>query len=238
MFGSLPTLQPHTGRWIDLKSIVLLSGGLDSAVSLAHALRETEVVLALTFDYGQQAAEPEKKAAASLAEHYGVRHRVIELSFLKEITRTALVCREQNLPEPAPGELDNPEASSAGAIQVWVPNRNGVFINIAAAFAEALGCERVVTGFNREEAATFPDNSPGFVEALNEALSFSTLNKVKAVSYTQRLDKVEIVRLGMKLNVPFQYVWSCYRGDERMCGRCESCRRFWRATEAAGLNVP
>lgn len=208
---------------------------MDSAVSLAHAFHETGVSLCLTFQYGQRAAEKEKMAAAALAAHYGVLHQVIEIPFLREITGTALVAEDEHIPEPELSRLDELEAASATAASVWVPNRNGIFINIAAAFAESAQCELVVTGFNREEAATFPDNSPEFVHAVNGALSYSTLNKVRVVSYTQRLDKVEIIKLGMKLGVPFQHIWSCYRGDEKMCGRCESCLRFQRAARAAGL---
>lgn len=218
-----------------MKSIVLLSGGLDSSVSLAQALRETDVALSLTFDYGQKAADKEKKAAAALSSYYKISHRVLELNFLKEITRTALVSKE-DLPEPGLPDLADQEKSSASAALVWVPNRNGVFINIAAAFAEANQCGIIVTGFNREEAATFPDNSQDFVSAANYAMSFSTLNKVKLVSYTQQLDKVEIIKLGLTLGLPFQYLWSCYRGEDKMCGRCESCMRLLRAANAAGLN--
>lgn len=219
------------------KSIVLLSGGLDSAVSLAQALRETDVFLCLTFDYGQQAAGKEIQAATALAAHHRLDHRTIELPFLKEVTGTSLVSGV-DLPEPDPVGLDDYEKSSASAVSVWVPNRNGLFINIAAAFAESCRCERIVTGFNREEAVTFPDNSPEYVQAVNHALSYSTLNQVKVVSYTQRLDKVEIIKLGLKLDVPFNLLWSCYRGDDKMCGRCESCLRFLRAAAAAGLEQP
>jgi 7-cyano-7-deazaguanine synthase len=219
-----------------LKSIVLLSGGLDSAVSLALALKETEVAFCLTFDYGQRSAQKEKASAAALAAHYSVEHRVLELAFLKDITRTALVICDGDIPEPDAAELDDDLISKANAASVWVPNRNGLFINIAAAFAEAYGCNLIVTGFNREEAATFPDNSAEFVCAANISLSYSTLNKVKLVSYTQALDKIEIIKMGLVLDLPFQYIWSCYKGGEKMCGRCESCRRLGKAVKAAGLN--
>ena len=218
-----------------MKSVVLLSGGLDSTVSLAQALKESEVVLALTFDYGQRAAEREKAAAAALAAHYNLQHRVMNLPFLREITETALVSADRSLPEPDLNDLDDYEKATTTAAAVWVPNRNGVFINIAASIAEAHRYDLVVTGFNREEAVTFPDNSPEFVNAVNGALGYSTLNRVRVISYTQRLDKVEIIKLGLRLGVPFRYIWSCYRGGEDMCGRCESCLRFRRAAEEAGL---
>ncbi|BAF59583.1 MAG: 7-cyano-7-deazaguanine synthase QueC [Pelotomaculum sp.] len=220
-----------------MRSIVLLSGGLDSAVSLACSLQGGEVCLCLTFDYGQKAAEREKKAAAALAAHYKLRHRVIELPFLKEITSTALVSETSELPAAEEEELDENEASRSSAALVWVPNRNGVFINIAAAFAEAYRCDLVVTGFNREEAASFPDNSPEFVVAANASLSYSTLNKVRVASYTQGLNKTEIVKLGMNMGVPFDLIWSCYGGAEKMCRRCESCLRFIRAAKTAGLQL-
>lgn len=217
-----------------MKSVVLLSGGLDSAVSLAQALLDSEVVLCLTMDYGQKAARKEIAAAAALAAHYNVPHRVVELPFLKQITRTSLVEQEAHVPELSLEALENPDVAKATAAAVWVPNRNGLFINIAACFAEALGCQQVVTGFNREEAATFPDNSLDFIDAANRALRFSTLSGVRVISYTARLSKAEIVALGKRLGVPWNLIWSCYHGGETMCGRCESCLRFARAMASAG----
>jgi len=214
-----------------LKSVALLSGGLDSTVALAQGLLETEVVLALTFDYGQKAARRECEAASGLAAHWGIPHRVIDLPFLAEITGTALVRGE--VPEPAADLLDDLVQARATASAVWVPNRNGLFLNVAACFAESLGAGLIITGFNREEAVTFPDNSQEFVAAANGALAFSTANQVKVLSFTQRLNKVEIVQLGRRLGVPWQWVWSCYHGGDRPCGRCESCLRFARAIRQA-----
>lgn len=220
-----------------MKSIVLLSGGLDSTVSLAFAMKDTVVTLCLTFDYGQKAAENEKIAAAALAEHYRVHHRIIELPFLQEFTSSSLVARDKKIPEPESNHLNDYTSATATAKSVWVPNRNGIFINIASSLAEALQCSFVITGFNREEAATFPDNSAEFVSAANRALSYSTLNTVKVISYTQRLSKVEIIKLGMRLRVPFHLIWCCYQGEAKICGRCESCLRFLQAAKKAGLDL-
>ncbi len=216
-----------------MNSVVLLSGGLDSTVSLAQALREGKVQLCLTFAYGQRAATNEIKASSQIAKHYGLAHRVISLDFFADITQTALIDKEAILPTLTDQELDILEVSTQTAAAVWVPNRNGVFLNIAASFAEALGCDQVVTGFNREEALTFPDNSQSFVACANKALSYSTANGVRVVSYTQNLDKEEIVSLGNLLGIPFALLWSCYQSGDSLCGVCESCQRFFRALKKA-----
>ncbi len=228
-----------TGPARDLKaaarSVVLLSAGLDSTISLAWAARETKVVLALTFDYGQRAACREVERAARIAAYYGIPHRFLPLRFLGDITFTSLVNREENVPALEEADLDQVEgAARESALRVWVPNRNGLFINVAACFAEAMGAGLVITGFNREEAATFPDNSSNYVEAANMALSYSTMNGVKVFSPTQELDKPAIFRLGVELGAPLDLIWSCYHGGESMCGSCESCRRLGRARREAG----
>ncbi len=204
-----------------MKGVAILSGGLDSTVSLAAAVRRMDVALALTFDYGQRAARREREAARRVARHYRVPHRVVEIPWLAAITRTALVNRRARLPRH--------EMSPRSAKAVWVPNRNGVFIEVSAAHAESLGASRLVTGFNREEAATFPDNSSAYVRAVNRALSYSTANGVRVVSFTADLDKRAIVRLGRRLGAPLDAVWPCYEGGRAWCRACESCLRILRA---------
>lgn len=204
-----------------MKGVAILSGGLDSTVSLAAATRRMDVVLALTFDYGQRAAKRERAASAKIARHYEIPHRVIAIPWLAGLTGTALVNRRAKLPKN--------ELSERSAKAVWVPNRNGVFIEIAAAHAESLGAARLITGFNKEEAATFPDNSPAYVSAVNRALSFSTANGVEVVSFTGALDKKGIVALGRRLDAPLRHIWPCYEGGRAWCGECESCLRSLRA---------
>jgi 7-cyano-7-deazaguanine synthase len=207
-----------------MKGVAILSGGLDSTVSLAAAARKMDVVLALTFDYGQRAARREREASAKIARHFRIPHRVIAIPWLAALTSTALVNRRARLPLR--------EMSERSAKAVWVPNRNGVFIEIAAAHAESLGALRLITGFNKEEAATFPDNSAAYVSAVNYALSFSTANGVRVVSYTGALDKKAIVHLGRRLDAPLKFIWPCYEGGKRWCGECESCLRSLRALHA------
>ncbi len=206
-----------------MRSIVLLSGGLDSVVCLKRAVDETEVELALTFDYGQPAAEREAEASGKVCARLGVRQRTIQLQWLVELL-------PEGLKEERPGpELGDKQAEAEAAKAVWVPNRNGVFVNVAAAFAEALGCEQIVAGFNAEEGASFPDNSEEYIDAANAALEVSTLSKPRLVSYTAGMNKREILRLGREIGAPLEHVWSCYYGGEEMCGECLSCRRLVRA---------
>ncbi|MBM3501603.1 MAG: 7-cyano-7-deazaguanine synthase QueC [Armatimonadetes bacterium] len=216
-----------------MRYVSLLSGGLDSVVATTAAAREGRVELALTFDYGQRAAPAEVGAAAAACRELGVPHRVIDLPWLSEVTGTALVKRTAALPELASDELDDPSLTRASATAVWVPNRNGVFINVAAAFAENLSCEAVVCGFNAEEGRTFPDNTPEFAAAATAALRYSTANAVRVVSPTQHLTKPEIVALGRRLSAPLAKIWSCYGAGPEPCGKCESCLRLQRALAAA-----
>ncbi len=210
------------------RSVVLLSAGLDSTVNLFRAVEESDVALALTFDYGQRAALREIEHAAKLAKYVGTRHQVVQLPWFREFTTTSLVDSSMEIPTSTVS-IDDFAASTHSAKAVWVPNRNGIFLNIGAAFAEGLDAQWLVPGFNLEEAATFPDNSEAYLQAATRALKFSTANQVEVRCFTTSLTKSEIAVVGRSLNVPFEMVWTCYFGGETQCGKCESCLRFQRA---------
>jgi len=218
------------------RAVVLLSGGLDS-VAAAYLVREfAEPVLALTADYGQKAAKQELGAAYAVAMALEIPHRTVFIPFLKEAASGALVDPTASPPEPSLSDLDDTEgAAAASADAVWVPNRNGVLIGMAATWAEANDVDYVVCGFNREEARTFPDNSEAFIEATNHALALSTRNGVQVVAPTIAMDKIEIARAATAAGAPLHRCWSCYLGGDQPCGRCESCLRFRRALDGAGI---
>ncbi len=215
-----------------MKSVVLLSSGLDSTVNLYEALQKTEVVLALTFNYGQRAAVRELERAREIALLTNVPWKSLDLTWFSEFTKTSLVNRSTDVPVGDKVSIDDLKVSNETAKSVWVPNRNGIFLNIGAAFAEGLGADVVVPGFNIEEGATFPDNTQGFLDALSDAFEFSTSNGVKAVCYTTGLNKTQIVARGRALGAPFSLMWPCYLAGAEPCGECESCKRFARATSA------
>ena len=217
-----------------MQSIILLSGGLDSAVNTAIAKEKTEIAFVLTFDYGQHSAKKEMEASRKIADFYKIPFRLMKLPWLGEITKSALCSHIKKLPTFEEKLPDDKKSLDEIAQQVWVPNRNGLFINIAASFAESIDVDLIITGFNSEEGETFPDNSSDFINSINQTLSFSTLKKCKVHSYTSDMNKKDIVKLGIEMNIPFDLIYSCYTGDEKMCGKCESCKRAIRAFEANG----
>ncbi len=212
------------------KLIVLLSGGLDSVVSLAKVRAEYSEILALTFDYGQKSFLKEKKAAEKISEFYNINHLIIKLDWLKQISSSALNTADE-LPTPAASELDDTNITKKSAKAVWVPNRNGLFVNIAACYADAYGYDEILIGANREEGATFKDNTIDFVNAMNESLKNSVDKDVNLIAPLIGYTKEDIIREGIELNVPFNLIYSCYGSNEKHCGVCESCKRLKRALE-------
>ena len=203
------------------KAIILLSGGLDSLVALGFPQNDYKIELALTFDYGQKSAEAEIEASAKICEHYNIEHKVIKLDWLKEITKTSLVS-EDEIPTSNLGT-----AESAAA--VWIPNRNGLFLNIAAAFADSFKYDYILFGANKDEGATFPDNTENFRAEISKVFETSTLKKPKVVAPLINYTKNDIVKIAMENDVPLELVRSCYAGGEKHCGECESCRHLKRA---------
>lgn len=197
------------------KSIALVSGGLDSLVSLARAVSERDVRAVMFIDYGQRARESERVSSMSAANYYGLAFLDVDLRWLESLSPAGMRASRGGAPD-ALSTID----------EVWIPNRNGVFVNTAAAYAESYGCDTVVTGFNREEAVEFPDNSRDYVDRVNASLALSTRNRVRVESFTIDLDKRAIIRLGIELKAPLSIVWSCYKSGTKMCGQCASCARL------------
>lgn len=217
-------------------ALAILSGGLDSMVACGLFLKEGTIGLALTFNYGQRAYLSELKAAQAFCKLYSIPHQVIEVDWMKSISQSALHQSQSSLQLISQEKLDEQEAAENSAKAVWVPNRNALFINIAACFAESMGAQYLLVGFNKEEAQTFPDNSSMFVEAMNKTLFYSTQNQVKVYAPLIDFNKKEIVEKALQAHLPLELTWSCYESRLLMCGVCESCLRAKRAYESAGLH--
>jgi 7-cyano-7-deazaguanine synthase len=203
-----------------------MSGGLDSLVSLGLKKEELNIELALTFDYGQKSAKQEIEAAKKICKYYNLQHEIITLEWLRNITKTSLVSEKEI---PTKKDLDNPQDS---AKSVWVPNRNGLFLNIAGCYADSYDYDYIIIGANKEEGETFPDNTQNFLDGINQEFQYSTRKQPKVIAPLIKYMKNDIVKLALDNNIPLELTRSCYQGGEKHCGICESCSRLKKALEA------
>lgn len=201
------------------KGIILLSGGLDSLVSLDIAKKEYDIKLALTFDYGQKAFLEEKEASKEICKYYNIQNEIITLPFLKELSNNALT---------------NPNDNNLNELNsVWIPNRNGLFLNIAASFCDKLNYDCIIFGANKEESANFPDNTKEFCQIAQDFFQFSTLNKPKISAPCLNFNKVDIINYAIDNNLPLKLLKSCYNSkkntNKKHCGVCMSCKLLYNA---------
>lgn len=224
----------------DPKAIVLLSGGLDSATTLAMARSEGFVCHALTFRYGQRHSR-EIDAAAKVARTLGaVEHRVIDID-LRVFGGSALT--DPHIPVPK----DRPHVGESTAIPpTYVPARNTIFLSYALAWAEVLGAFDLFIGVNSTDYSGYPDCRPKFIETFEEMANLATAAAVQGHGRYRihapiiDMTKAEIIRTGTQLSVDYSLTHSCYDPDPRgrSCGRCDSCRLRLNGFAKAGLHDP
>ncbi len=215
------------------KAISVFSGGLDCTVATTVFDRDYEIH-AITFNYGQKALEAEIRASRKICEKMGWSHEVIDLPWLADISNSSLNTSE-DIPEVRDDDLDNPDKSSKTAENVWVPARNTVFTSIALSYAESIGAEIIIVGWNNEEGATFPDNSKEYLEEFNELIGVGSPDKIRIEAPCIDLNKEELVELGVEIGAPMKLSYSCYKGEAEPCGVCESCVRRNRAFKKVGI---
>ncbi|MGE5626055.1 MAG: 7-cyano-7-deazaguanine synthase QueC [Bacillota bacterium] len=216
------------------KAVVLLSGGLDSATTLAVARRDGFDCHALSFAYGQR-HKAELTAAARVARSLGAaEHKTVALD-LSAIGGSALT--DASIPVP-----DHP---SEGIPVTYVPARNTVFLAVAVGWAEVLGARDIFIGVNAVDYSGYPDCRPEFIAAFEQVARLGTKAGVEGAGIRihaplVKLSKAEIVRLGAGLGVDYGLTVSCYTADEqgRACGVCDSCRLRRQGFTEAGLKDP
>ena len=210
------------------KAVVLLSGGLDSTVTLALALADGFEVTALSFRYGQRHTK-ELDSARRVCIHYGIEHTIVDLDLSS--FRSALTDRRIDVPEDR-------EIGSEIPI-TYVPARNIVFLSIAAGLCESIDADRIYIGANAIDYSGYPDCRPEFFQAFSEMLSKGTKagvegNEIEIATPILRNTKADIVRIGKELNAPLRMTWSCYNGGDKACGRCDSCMLRLKGFSEAG----
>jgi 7-cyano-7-deazaguanine synthase len=212
----------------------LLSGGLDSAVTLAVARDEGFECFALSCAYGQR-HRAELAAAAHVAERLGAReHRVIDIP-IGCFGGSALT----------DSSIDVPEHGGSGIPVTYVPARNTVFLSLALGWAEVLEAGAIFIGVNAVDYSGYPDCRPEFIDAFNRLIAVATKRTVEGETISIHAPliastKAEIIRRGAALGVDFAATVSCYRADDdgRACGRCDACRLRREGFAAAGLDDP
>lgn len=216
------------------KAVVLLSGGIDSSTALAIAGDMGYKVHALTILYGQR-HEREVESAKMVANAFNVEeHRIMELP--EGLFSASALTYDGDVPVDGYLERD-------GIPSTYVPARNLVFLSIAVSWAEAMDADAVFIGVTSVDYSGYPDCRGEFIEAFREASALATRrgvegNPVKILTPLIDLSKGDIIRRGMELGLDYSLTWSCYKGGERACGRCDSCRYRLKGFREAGIDDP
>jgi 7-cyano-7-deazaguanine synthase len=219
------------------RAVVLLSGGLDSATTLAICRQEGFEPCALSFDYGQR-HNIEVLAAKRVAASLGVReHRIIDIN-LRIFGGSALTAEI-----PVPKNVENQAVS--GIPITYVPARNTIFLSYALAFCEVLGSADIFIGVNAVDYSGYPDCRPAFIAAFEDLAGLATKAGVEGTRFRihaplLQMSKSQIIQKGIELGVDFSLTHSCYdpTPDSLACGRCDSCRIRLEGFRSAGLEDP
>ena len=213
------------------RSVVLLSGGMDSCVCAALAAREFNSA-AVHISYGQRTEERERRAFLAICGRLGIHEKlVVRNDALRAIGGSALT-------DPAIAVPESPRIGQ-GIPVTYVPFRNAHFLSVAVSWAEVLGAEKVFIGAVEQDSSGYPDCRPAYYRAFNEVVKTGTrAGRIEIVTPLIGLRKSEIVTLGLELGAPFDLTWSCYSREDRACGVCDSCVLRLRAFQEAGAADP
>lgn len=216
-----------------MKSVVLLSGGMDSTLTAAIAKRESDEVAALHLNYRHRTETRELQAFHDVCAALGLdRKLVVDIAFLQDIGGSSLTDRSI---EVSAADLD-----AEGIPSSYVPYRNGNFISIAASWAEVLGAERIYIGAVEEDGSGYPDCRRVFFDAVEKAVNLGTKPETSLSIMTPiiAMRKEEIVRRAIQLEAPLGLTWSCYQAEDLACGVCDSCALRLRGFAQAGVEDP
>jgi 7-cyano-7-deazaguanine synthase len=213
------------------RAVVLLSGGMDSCVCAALAVRDYDAA-AVHIQYGQRTEARELQSFLAVCERLGIRERlVVRNEALKRIGGSALTDEKITVPES--------HAVGADIPVTYVPFRNAHFLSVAVSWAEVLGAAKIYIGAVEQDSSGYPDCRPAYYQAFNRVIQAGTkAGGIEIVTPLIALRKAEIVRRGLELNAPFDLTWSCYSREDRACGVCDSCVLRLRAFHEADAIDP
>ena len=236
--GPEPLRRPRRRypEFVTTRSVVVLSGGLDSTVCMGVARRSGTEIVAVTYDYGQR-HRVELDHAAAVARHFGVQHLVVRLD-ASQWGGSALTDAAIDVPD-ATGVSSHPHEIPV----TYVPARNLIFLSIATGIAEASDADEIYLGINALDYSGYPDCRPEFVTAFAATAALATKRGVEGRPIALKtplvdLTKAGIVQLGLEVDAPLALTWSCYRGGPRPCGTCDACVLRAKGFAEAGIADP
>jgi 7-cyano-7-deazaguanine synthase len=215
------------------RAVVLLSGGLDSAVTLYFAKARGFECFCLIFDYGQR-HKKEIESAKRVAREAGCRFQVVKINLAWK--GSSLLDKRKKVPVPGQGQPKSIPST-------YVPARNIIFLSFALSYAETIDAKAIFIGAHAQDYSGYPDCRPEFYRAFSKVIATGTRtgvekNKIEILTPLIHKTKAGIIRLGTKLKVPFELTWSCYRGGKYPCGKCDSCYFRTKGFREAGFPDP
>lgn len=214
-----------------MKTIILLSGGMDSTVALWDTLaRGHEVLTCLGADYASKHNAKELPMARWQAEQAGVPFQTVDLTFMDSLFQSDLLQSGGEIPE---GHYEEENMKST-----VVPYRNGILLSVAAGFAESVGAEALVIAAHSGDHAIYPDCREEFLAPQSQAITAGTYAQVQVLRPFVKLRKEDIAARGAELQVDYRHTWSCYKGEDLHCGRCGTCVERKEAFALAHLPDP
>lgn len=204
-------------------SLLVFSGGMDSTTMLYEY--QERIALALSFHYGSNHNDKELAFAKLHCQRLGIEHIIIPLGFIKEHFNSSLLSGSEAIPE---GNYDEDNMKST-----VVPFRNGIMLAIAAGMAENRGLQYIMLANHSGDHAIYPDCRPDFVNAMDQAVCAGTWNNVRLFTPYTNISKAEIARHGLQLGINYDETWSCYKGGDKPCGVCGTCREREEALKEA-----
>lgn len=227
-----------------MKALVLNSGGVDSTTCVGIAVDKygKDNVITASLYYGQK-HDKELQCAKAVAEYYGVKHIEEDISNVMKYAADVCTLMKGGKEIEHASYAEQIKEHGEGRVATYVPFRNGLLLSIAAAYADSLfpGEDvEVFYGAHADDAAgrAYADCSPEFAEAMDKAINIGTYGKIKVSRPLINMNKAEVVKTGLALNVPYELTWSCYEGGEKQCGTCGTCIDRKAAFKANGVADP
>ena len=214
------------------KAICILSGGMDSTLASYMAKNDGYEIIAFHFNYGQRTQDRELKAFRDICDDLKILEKYeIDIPFFTQIGASALTDKTIDVPT---GGIE------AGVPITYVPFRNGIFLSITSAIAEKEGATAMYIGVVQEDSSGYPDCTDLFISDMTKAINQGTKEETKIEILTPlvHLSKAQIVQEAVKLNVPLEHTWSCYKEESEACGVCDSCRLRLNGFKLAGVTDP